>query len=100
MKNNDRCIIIPMLLAASLFLLPLAGCGSGGGADRELVVVHQGWPLTFIPHRLPEIITLSVQSNIFEGLVEYDPSLKVVPLLAENWETPDELTWVFPLRQK
>jgi peptide/nickel transport system substrate-binding protein len=52
-----------------------------------------------VPHGMPEVYTLMVQSNIYEGLVEFDARMRVMPLLAENWETPDPLTWIFRLRK-
>ena len=38
--------------------------------------------------------------HIYENLVRSDPdSGELVPLLAERWETPDENTWIFHLRE-
>jgi len=62
------------------------------------VVVNKGWPLTLAPHLNSEQITFSVQANIYEGLVEFDPQMKIRPLLAQSWENPDDLTWVFNIR--
>ena len=39
-----------------------------------------------------------VLCNIYESLVEYDSAGKFVPGFAESWETEDELTWVFHLK--
>ncbi|HEX2924606.1 MAG TPA: ABC transporter substrate-binding protein [Chloroflexota bacterium] len=37
---------------------------------------------------------------IYDGLVAFDPKLKVVPSLAESWErSADNLTWTFRLRK-
>jgi len=92
MLYKYRYIIHLALLAA------LAGCGRHG-ARRDLVVAHRGWPLTLTPHLKGEVVTVSVQSNIFEGLVALTPEMELRPQLAESWECPDELTWVFKLRQ-
>ncbi|HEY7030427.1 MAG TPA: ABC transporter substrate-binding protein [Thermomicrobiales bacterium] len=35
----------------------------------------------------------------YESLTGYDSQLNIVPALAESWETPDDLTYVFHLRQ-
>jgi len=91
MLYKYRYIAIPVLLAL------LAGCGRPRGS-RELVVVHRGMPLTMLPHKFSEVITNSVQANILEGLVGFDRELRVIPLLAERWENPDDLTWRFILR--
>lgn len=84
------------IAAALLAVCP--GCGSRPGG-RGVTVVHRGWPLTLTPHLRSEVVTVSVQSNIFEALVALTPEMELRPLLAEGWECPDELTWVFRLRK-
>ena len=91
---KHRCAIAAMALAAAL-----AGCGGPAKQPPVLVVAGQGWPITLVPHGMPELFTMMVQSNIYEGLVEFDPRMRVSPLLAETWETPDPRTWVFRLRR-
>jgi peptide/nickel transport system substrate-binding protein len=39
-----------------------------------------------------------IDELIFEGLVTRDSHFNFTPALAENWEQPDPLTWVFHLR--
>ena len=36
---------------------------------------------------------------IFDGLLDLDNNLNPVPVLATSWENPDELTWIFHLRE-
>ena len=36
---------------------------------------------------------------MYDSLVEWDKDLLVQPALAESWETPDDKTWIFHLRQ-
>jgi peptide/nickel transport system substrate-binding protein len=36
---------------------------------------------------------------MYDSLVQWDKDLMVQPALAESWETPDETTWIFHLRQ-
>ena len=43
--------------------------------------------------------TLSINSNIFNSLVEFDQSYRIIPALAESWNNPDNLTWRFFLRK-
>lgn len=92
----DRQLREKGALALGLFLLT-AGCGSNHKA-RQLTVINKGWPLSLTPHLKAEQITFSVQANIMEGLVEFDPQMKIQPLLAETWENPDDLNWVFKIR--
>jgi peptide/nickel transport system substrate-binding protein len=37
-------------------------------------------------------------NHIYEGLTQLDVNGNIVPSLAESWENPDPLTWVFHLR--
>jgi len=86
--------ILPAALLAAVL-----GCGAQRVGD-QLTVVHRGRPLTLTPHLRSEQITFSVQANILEGLVEFDPQMKIRPLLARSWENPDDLNWVFNLREE
>ncbi|HEV8268833.1 MAG TPA: ABC transporter substrate-binding protein [Thermoanaerobaculia bacterium] len=45
-----------------------------------------------------ESYTFDVNSNLFEGLIRFDRGLSPEPALAERWESPDDLTWIFTLR--
>jgi oligopeptide transport system substrate-binding protein len=57
-------------------------------------------PATLDPARISDIYALSVSQQIFDGLVEFDHTLTIVPALAEYWKaTRDGLTWTFNLRR-
>jgi peptide/nickel transport system substrate-binding protein len=43
--------------------------------------------------------TISINSNIFNGLVEFDEGYQILPALAESWNNPNNLTWRFNLRK-
>ena len=51
------------------------------------------------PYFHSETPTNSMNKNIFDCLVDFDSELVVQPALAEKWENPDNLTWVFHLRK-
>ena len=36
---------------------------------------------------------------MYEGLTAYDPEGRIVPGIAESWETKDNKTWIFTLRE-
>ena len=40
-----------------------------------------------------------VQMQCLESLLAFDSQLKLAPLLAQHWESPDAMTYVFSLRQ-
>ncbi len=42
---------------------------------------------------------ISVNSQMFEGLVRYENKNKIVPDLATGWTNPDDNTWVFTIRE-
>jgi peptide/nickel transport system substrate-binding protein len=73
------------------------GCGRGGA--KALVIAHEGGVVGLDPHGQDEAVTVSVLANIYQGLVAFDPNLKVVPCLAEGYSNPDDLTWRFHLRE-
>jgi peptide/nickel transport system substrate-binding protein len=51
------------------------------------------------PYSLNETFTHGVLGNVYEGLTKRDKELKVVPGLAESWETPEPTRWRFHLRK-
>ncbi|MEW6685232.1 MAG: ABC transporter substrate-binding protein [Candidatus Edwardsbacteria bacterium] len=93
--RNHKIFVFSLLLL--IFLLE---CGSKGKEDvSKIVIGYKSDPLTLDPHLASEVLTISVQSNIFEGLVSFDRDMRIQPALAKSWENPDDLTWIFHLRQ-
>ena len=45
------------------------------------------------------LVDRQVLYNIYDSLVAIDTNLKIVPSLAESWQTPDPKTYIFKLRQ-
>jgi len=54
---------------------------------------------TFYPASDSSASYAEANQMLFEGLVRYENKTKVVPLLAENWNNPDDETWVFNLKK-
>lgn len=46
-----------------------------------------------------DVDTMSINSNIFNSLVEFDNDLRLIPSLAKYWINLDNLTWRFFLRE-
>jgi len=110
-SNIISLIVVVSLLVLSVFLL--TGCSQGNpanvkeankeknGFERDILLVGvKSDTLGFHPFMENyEIITLCINSNIFNSLVEFDENFKITPALAESWENPDQLTWRFHLRK-
>jgi peptide/nickel transport system substrate-binding protein/oligopeptide transport system substrate-binding protein len=57
-------------------------------------------PETLDPVRIADIYSRSVSQQIFDGLVQFDQTLTIVPALADFWRASrDGLTWTFNLRK-
>jgi peptide/nickel transport system substrate-binding protein/oligopeptide transport system substrate-binding protein len=57
-------------------------------------------PVTLDPARISDAYGRTVAQQIFDGLVQFDQTLTVVPALARHWKASrDGLTWTFTLRQ-
>ncbi|MGH7347524.1 MAG: ABC transporter substrate-binding protein [Candidatus Rokuibacteriota bacterium] len=57
-------------------------------------------PKTLDPARVSDVYSLSISQQIFDGLVQYDHALTIVPALAEFWRASrDGLVWTFTLRR-
>jgi peptide/nickel transport system substrate-binding protein len=51
------------------------------------------------PYTLNETFSLGLHAAAYEGLTKRDKDLKIIPGLAERWETVDPLRWRFYLRK-
>lgn len=57
-------------------------------------------PLTLDPALKTDIHGIAVVQQLFDGLVQFDADLNVVPSIAESWTaSPDGLIWTFHLRR-
>jgi peptide/nickel transport system substrate-binding protein len=82
-----------------LLLLPAVGCSSRADRERAVVVAIPAGLQSLYPHTQHEEYALSVLANVYDSLVEQEGDLRLVPGLAQSWETPDDNTWVFRLRE-
>jgi len=79
-----------------------AVCGCGRGARRgpgEVVFVIESNPANLDPRYATDGQSQRIDRLIFNGLVERDAEMNLHGDLAEKWETPDALTYVFHLRR-
>jgi len=93
----DRGFLLP--LAAALIALGL-GCSRGPAADSvgDLRVAVSYELASLDPHVDNSLEAFEQLSNVYEGLVALDRSLRLAPSLAASWSNPDVTTWSFRLR--
>ena len=60
---------------------------------------NQGELKSLDPYTLNESTTHGHLGKVYEGLIARDKDLKIIPALAESWETPEPTRWRFHLRK-
>jgi peptide/nickel transport system substrate-binding protein len=83
------------LFAMATAMLPLAGPAEA----VTLRYAFQGDLNSLDPYTLNETFSLGAIGNVMEGLTKRDKELKIIPGLAERWETLEPTRWRFHLRK-
>jgi peptide/nickel transport system substrate-binding protein len=100
-KNGGR-IGHPATLWAILFCMLLAvilgGCARHTPDTNTAVMLIESSPLNLDPRIGTDAQSERIGELIFEGLVRRDENFELKPRLAESWEIPDPLTYIFHLR--
>ena len=68
-------------------------------SSQTLRYANQGELKSLDPYTLKETTTIAHLGHAYEGLVTRDKDLKIIPALAESWETPEPTRWRFHLRK-
>src|SRR6266850_434389 len=68
-------------------------------SSQTLRYANQGDLKSLDPYTLNETTTHAHLGQVFEGLTTRDKDLKIIPALAESWETPEPTRWRFHLRK-
>ncbi len=66
---------------------------------QTLRYANQGDLKSLDPYTLNESTTHAHLGHVYEGLTARDKDLKIIPALAESWETPEPTRWRFHLRK-
>src|SRR5262245_56045701 len=95
---------MPWLRVLVLITLTASSCSQinaqAWGAPAGTVVVAQGVdPSTLDPMNHQEAPATVLANNLFDGLIERDADLNLVPLLAESYRSVIQTTWEFKLRR-
>ena len=78
-----------------------ADCGSATQASAPGAVnfLIESMPTNLDPRIGTDAQSQHLDALIYDGLVKLDSQMKIVPDLAERWETPDADTYIFHLRR-
>ena len=108
---------LSLSLAGAMLLGVLAGCSggtsstpapaeTGTAATGESAAVEQvlkygtdTWPAGFDPHTISAVAATRVFNQVYETLIDFNPDMTFKGVLAESWEIPDDVTYIFHLRQ-
>lgn len=85
-------------LLALLLVLPLVACARKPEGDT-LVMIIEASPANLDPRIGTDAASERIGTLIFDSLVRRDEHFNMGPALAESWEIPDPLTYVFHLRR-
>src|SRR3954451_15904412 len=85
-----------LLVAATASILAWATVPASAQTVRY---ANQGELKSLDPYTLNESTTHGHLGNVYEGLIARDKDLKIIPALAESWETPEPTRWRFHLRK-
>ena len=83
------------LLAAATIAITFVHAPASG---QTLRYANQGDLKSLDPYTLNESTTHAHLGQIYEGLIKRDKDLKIIPALAESWETSEPTRWRFHLR--
>ena len=94
----------PMCKRLALTFLLIAACACNLGCNRQqlstnsVTVLIESSPTNLDPRIGVDAQSERIDSLIFDSLVRKDEHFELQPWLAESWQTPDPLTYIFHLR--
>lgn len=79
----------------------LTSCSSGrsGNPAGTVVFLIESMPTNLDPRIGSDAFSEHIDGMIFSSLLALDANMNIIPDLAQTWETPDPLTYVFHLRR-
>jgi peptide/nickel transport system substrate-binding protein len=104
-QKKKRFFVKNLCISLLLYILVFSGCIDNYIVDEKIddleLTIGLGYD-SYIQYPFNDFLTiqaLSINSNIYNSLVEFNENFGIVPSLAENWYNPDDLTWRFILRK-
>lgn len=100
MRTNPIWLAAWMAFAFGALSL-CAGCSSfrPAPAPGTVTFLIESMPPNLDPRIGTDAFSEHIDGLIFSSLLAHDASMNIVPDLAQNWETPDPLTYKFHLRR-
>ena len=96
-KPNRRLLPSSSLCLCVSVVIFLAGCSSKPDPGT-LVMIIESSPINLDPRVGIDAQSQRIDELLFDPLVTRDQHFNLQPALAESWETPDPLTYIFHLR--
>lgn len=88
------------ILIVCFCLAALISCAKKDTAtSNQLIVGLASEPERLNPITIKDPQTFPISWQIYEGLLGLDEEGKILPKIAENWETKDNKTWIFKIRK-
>ena len=89
------CVTVPLLFSVLL----LSSCSRPPSDPSTVVFVIESNPANLDPRFGSDAQSQRLSALLFDGLVERDAEMNLHPDLAESWDTPTPLTYIFHLRK-
>lgn len=86
------------ILLLSIAVLGACGCRKATGDSHTLVMAIESSPNSLDLRVGTDAQSERIGGLLFDALVRKDEHFQLQPWLAERWEQPDPLTWIFHLR--
>lgn len=87
-----------LLLSSVLVAFFAVGCRPAPKGIDSLRMAYPHEMVTMDPHAHLDIVTGTVLSAVYEGLVHFEPGLPVRAGLADRWTTPEDTVWRLHVR--
>ncbi len=119
MKSKKILLLVSLLL---VMVIALTACGgkeqptqgeqpqqsegpsekipSEGPAPAQILkYATESEPIGLDPHTITAAASIRIFRQIYDTLVDVDDDMNFIPELAESWEQPDDLTYIFKLKK-
>lgn len=106
-RNRMKTLAVFLLVSIGVFFHGVTHNSEGETRDKEAPFQGgvyrrplESMPRTFDPALARDIYSITVIQQLFDGLIQIDQNLNVIPAIAKSWKiSPDGLTYTFFLRE-